>query len=122
MYIDLVNRIKNAQEAGKKIVRAPYSNMDKEIASLLLKRGFVSKVNIVGRGADKVIKIYLRPSAVSGFDFASKPSIQRYTGWKDIRPVKSGYGMLVLSTPKGIMSGEDARKEKVGGKVLFKIW
>lgn len=123
MYIDLLIRIKNAQAAGRDYLKIPYSKMDKEIANILEKQGFLKKVEMKGRLPKKILKIYLNPKRpIKGLKFLSRPSIGRYSGYRDLKPVKGGYGLLVLSTPKGIMSGSQARKEKVGGKLLFEIW
>ncbi len=119
----MVNRIKNAQAVGKRAVKLPYTKMDTSIASLLQSRGFVNKVTVLGRGPKKILKVSL-PShqRIFGFRMLSKPSVERYAGARDLKPVKSGMGLLVVSTPKGVLSGEQARKEGVGGKLLFKVW
>lgn len=123
MYVDLINRIRNAQMAGKRVVKAPYNKMDMSVAVVLMKRGFVSKMSVIGRGVKKVLKLTLPAhQAVSGFTAISKPSVARYAGARDIKPVKSGYGLLVISTPKGVLSGEEAKRAGVGGKLLFKVW
>ncbi len=123
MYIDLVNRIKNAQAAGRRTVRAPYTKIDAAVATLLQSRGFVSKIAVLGRSPKKLLKLALptRPHPY-GFQTLSKPSVARYAGARDLKPVKGGTGLLVVSTTKGVLSGEAARKEGVGGKLLFKIW
>ena len=59
---------------------------------------------------------------ITGVKFISKPSRRLYVGYKDIRRVKSGYGLSVISTPIGVVSGSEARKSKVGGEILFEIW
>ena len=123
MYIDLLTHIKNAQAVDKKLVLTPYSRMDSEVAKLLEHRGFLKKVEIKGRVPKKVLKLYFNPERpVRGVKFLSKPSCKQNRGYRSLRRVKSGYGMLVLSTPKGILSGERARKEKIGGQLLFEIW
>ena len=123
MYIDLINRIKNAQAARRRITRAPYTKMDAAIIMLLVKHGFVDKVSVVGRGAKKILKISLPAKrTVHEFQALSKPSIDRYAGVGDIRAVKGGRGLLVLSTPVGILEGQEARKQHVGGRLLFKVW
>ncbi len=59
---------------------------------------------------------------IRGLKFLSKPSRRLYVGYKEIKKVKSGHGLLVLSTSKGILSGEEAKKMKIGGQLLFEIW
>ena len=71
----------------------------------------------------RIIEIELDPTrSLGGLKFLSKPSRRLYSGYKKVKRVKSGYGMAVLSTPKGILSDKEARKEKVGGELLFEIW
>ncbi|MDE2001160.1 MAG: 30S ribosomal protein S8, partial [Patescibacteria group bacterium] len=57
-----------------------------------------------------------------GVRILSRPSRRLYAGYKDIRPIRQGYGMLVLSTPKGVMDGKSAKMQKLGGQLLFEIW
>ena len=59
---------------------------------------------------------------IEGTRILSKPSRRLYTGYKDIKPVRQGYGLLILSTPKGVMDGKSAKKQKLGGQLLFEIW
>ncbi|MDP3052876.1 MAG: 30S ribosomal protein S8 [bacterium] len=123
MYINLLINIKNNQEAGKNFFKIPFSKMDLAIAELLLKQGYLKSVEAEGKAVKKVIEITLKEGkAVKGIKFVSKPSRRMYAGYKEIRSVKSGYGMEVISTPKGIMSDKEARKQKLGGQLLFKIW
>ena len=123
MYINLLINIKNNQKAGKNFFKIPFSKMDLAIAELLLKQGYLESVAAEGKAVKKVIEITLKEGkAVKGIKFVSKPSRRMYAGYKEIRSVKSGYGMEVISTPKGIMSDKEARKQKLGGQLLFKIW
>ncbi len=123
MYINLLVNIKNNQEAGKNFFKIPFSKMDLAIAELLLKQGYLKSVVAEGKAVKKVIEINLKEGkAVKGIKFVSRPSRTMYAGYKEIRSVKSGYGMEVISTPKGIMSDKEARKQKLGGQLLFKIW
>lgn len=123
---DVLIRIKNAGRVGKKSIVVPHSKMVLSIAEALLKSGFVSSVTKKGKKIKKTIEIELvyekgKPK-VTYTQRLSKLSQRVYFGYRDIKPVRNGYGLLVLSTPKGIMSGSEARKENVGGEVLFKIW
>jgi small subunit ribosomal protein S8 len=122
-YINLMIQIKNAQAVGKGFLKVPYSKMDKAVADILLKKGLLKKVEVKGRQPKKVMKIYVKPSRpIKGVEFVSKPSRRIYKTCKELRPVKSGHGVLIVSTSKGILSGDEAKKEKVGGQVLFKVW
>lgn len=126
MYIDLLIKIKNAQAAKKESVKVPYTNMDNAVAELLLAHKYIEAVSKKGRMPKRGLEITLKYNngigAIEDLKILSRPSRKLYAGYKDIRPVRQGYGLLVLSTPKGIMDGKAARKEKVGGQLLFEIW
>lgn len=126
MYTDLLTRIKNAQQAKKEKLKAPYSMMDSAILESLLKHGYVAEVVKKGRLPKRIIEIKLKyengRGVINGIKFLSVPSRHLYGGYKEFRPVKQGCGIAVVSTPKGIMTAKEARKEKVGGELLFEIW
>jgi len=118
--------IKNAGNASRDVVVSPYSKFTHAIASCLLKEGYIKTVSKKTKKGFPVLEIGIqkvdkRPR-ITDLKRISKPSRRIYVGVKDIKPVKNGYGRLVLSTPKGIMTGEQARKELVGGEALFNIW
>lgn len=123
---DMIVRIKNAADAGKSGVSVPYSKMKMAIAELLEKEGFVKSVAKKGRKVGKSIEMGLvyedGSSKVRGVERVSKFSRRVYRKAKELRPVKSGHGLLVMTTPKGILSDKDAREQHVGGEALFKIW
>ena len=126
MYTKVLNQIKNAQAVKKENVKVPYSKMDMEILDILSKKGFVDSVSKKGRLPQRVIDIKLkyendRPG-MTDYRLISKPSRALYMCYQDIKPVKNGFGIGVITTPKGIMTTGNAKKEKVGGKVLFEIW
>lgn len=126
MYTDLLVRIKNAQAIKKENIRTPYSKMDEVIISILQKNGYIESYERKGRGPKKVLDVKLKyqddKGSISGVKFLSRPSRKIYLGYKEIRPVRHGFGLMVISTPKGVMTGRDARKIKVGGEALFEIW
>lgn len=123
MYYDLLIRLKNAQAAKKKSLKMPYSKTDMAIAELLAARNYLKSVSRKGRGVKRVIELTLTDTpAIHGLRLVSTPSRAIYAGYKDLRSVKSGYGTLVLTTPQGILAGDQARKRNVGGKILFEIW
>ena len=126
MYTDLLIRIKNAEQAKKDSVKAPFSNMDMAIAELLATHKYVESAAKKGRLPKRVIEIKLKYTdgrgAVSGVKFLSTPGRRLYAGFKDLKSVKQGYGMAVISTPQGIMTAKEARKMKLGGELLFEIW
>ncbi len=123
MYTDLLIRLKNAQTAGRPVVKAPYSKFDKAVTDLLVKYNFVKKAEVKGRGIKKIIKITLNPARpIREVKLLSKPSIKKYAGYKEIRLPKNGRGLVALSTPQGILDGQAAKQNKVGGLLLFEVW
>lgn len=126
MYTDLLTKIKNAQAVKMESIKVPYTNMDFVISELLAKYKFIDEVFKKGRMPKRILDIKLRyqngKGAIQGVKFLSIPSRKLYVGYKDVKPVRQGYGLLVLSTPKGILDGKTAKKQKVGGQLLFEIW
>lgn len=123
---DFITRIKNASDAGKATVSIPYSAMKENIAHVLLKGGYISNIAVNGKKIDKILELTLvymgHEPRVHGLDRISKSSRRIYQKSKDIRMFKSGFGNVILSTPMGVLLDVDAKKAKVGGEVLFKIW
>src|SRR3989338_8341307 len=116
MYYDLLTKIKNAQAVKKENIKVPYTNMDFAVAEILAKHKFVEEVFKKGRMPKRILDIKLRyqngEGKILGIKLLSKPSRKLFTGYKDIRPVRQGYGLLGLFTPQGIMDGKKARKKK----------
>lgn len=123
---DMLNRIKNAQAAAKDSLTVPYSEFKYEIAKILEKENFISSIEKKGKKANKFFEIVLKYEnkipVISGMKRVSKPGQRIYLPVKDLKKVKGGYGMAIISTPKGLMTNVKARKDKVGGEVLFEIW
>ena len=119
-------KIKNGNFANHEMVSLPYSNIKHRIANCLLKEGFVKSVVKKTKGGGFTLEIGLiyndKKPKISGVKRISKPSQRLYFGTKDIKLVKNGKGIMVLSTPKGVLSGREARKEMVGGEVICQIW
>ena len=118
--------MKNGSLAGKESVTFPYSKMKNAIAECLKKAGYVSEVSKKVKKGQPILEVGLvyvdkKPKIVE-VERISKQSRRVYFGMKDIHSVRNGSGLLVLSTPKGILSGKEARKEQVGGEALFRIW
>lgn len=126
MYIDLLTQIKNAQLVKKGNIKVCYSKMDEAVLKVLTENNYIEKFEKKGRGNLRVLDIKLKyadsKGAIRGIKLLSKPSRRLYLGYSDIRPVKSGYGLIIISTPKGVMTGLQAKKNKVGGEALFEIW
>lgn len=126
MYTDLLTKIKNAQAVKKENIKVFHSKIDEKIVEVLTANNYLEKFEKKGRGAKKILDIKLKYNdgngVIDGFKFISKPSRRIYIGYNEIRPVRQGYGLMIISTPKGIMTGKEAKKLKVGGEALFQIW
>ena len=123
---DLLTQIRNAQILSYPEVRVPFSNLKYEIVKILEREKFVGKVDKVGKQTRKVIKINLKyekgKPAILSLKRISKPGRRVYLPVKEIRQIRGGYGITIISTPKGLMTGKEARKQKVGGEILCEIW
>ncbi len=123
---NMIIMLKNAGLAGKESVVLPYSKMKNAVAECLKKEGYVGKISKKVRLNHPVLEIELsyvdKKPRISDVQRISKQSRRVYFGIKEIHPVRNGGGLLVLSTPKGILSGKEARKENVGGEALFQIF
>jgi len=112
--------------ARKSVVEVPFSKMALAIFDILSKEGYVSKVETVGELPKKSIKIELRyvssVPAVSGFKRLSKPGRRLYSVAKNIPKTLGGYGITILSTNKGIMTGQQAKKSNFGGELICQVW
>jgi len=123
---NMMNMIKNSGRANHESVVVPYSKVKHAIADCLVKEGFlksVSKKTKKGFPTLELTLVYVdgQPK-ITGTERVSKSSCRVYKGVKEIRPTRNGYGLTVLTTPKGILTDKQARKEMVGGEVLFKLW
>ena len=133
---DFITQIKNGSKARKAVLSIPYSALKESIAHALMKAGYLVSVEQKGKKVSKTLEIglaYIGAVAgeahtvnseprVQGVDRISKSSRRIYQKARDIRVYKSGFGNTVYSTPLGILLDVDAKKMKVGGEVLFKIW
>jgi len=123
---DMLNRIKNAQAVSHPMVEVPFSNFKYEIAKILEKHGFIEKVEKKGRKVKRVIVITLKyrdkTPAILGLKRVSKPGQRIYLDSTQIKRVKGGYGMAIISTSKGLMIDKEARKQRLGGEILCEMW
>ena len=123
---NLLISLKNGGNAGKETVMVPFSNLSGEIAKTLFNAGYIASYAKKSRAKGDVLELGVsyvdtKPK-IHDVKRVSKSSRRIYCGVHDVKPVKHGRGLLVLSTPKGILTGEQARKEHVGGEALFEIW
>lgn len=123
---DLIIKIKNGNNAGLDTIIIPHSNLKEAVANLLAKEGFVGAVTKRKRKEHKFMEIGLvyegKSPKINGVQRISKPSRRLYWNVREIKPFKNGYGVYVFSTPKGILTDKEAKKQNVGGEILFKIW
>lgn len=122
----MLNRIKNGQAAGKSTVDISFSNLKYEISQILLKNSFLEKIEKKGKKNKRTFEVTLKYNdktpVIAGAKRISKPGQRIYFDYRKIRKVKGGYGMTVISTSKGLLTGKQAKKEKIGGEILFEIW
>jgi small subunit ribosomal protein S8 len=123
---DFLTRLRNAGMAKKEELVAPYSKIKAEIARILKQEGYIQNYEIDTTGKFPEIKvtnkINNRTSAITGLKRVSRPGLRRYVGSEDIPRVLGGMGISILSTPRGLMSGRQAKRENVGGELLAFVW
>ena len=129
---DMLTRIRNGVMAGHSQVAMPSSKIKAEIARILKDEGFIENFEVVDgeKVGQKVLRVKIkyvgerreRRPVISGLERVSKPGRRIYTKKQDIPWVLSGIGVAILSTPKGVMTGQRARQLGVGGEILCKVW
>jgi small subunit ribosomal protein S8 len=129
---DMLTRIRNGVMAGHSQVAMPSSKIKAEIAKILKEEGFIENFEVADgeQPGFKVLRIKIkyvgerreRRPVISGLERVSKPGRRIYTKRQDIPWVLSGIGVAILSTPKGVMTGQRARQLGVGGEILCKVW
>lgn len=123
---DLLTRIRNAKMVGKTEVRVPSSKMKKVVAEQLVKNGYLADVTVeAAKPRDVLVVTINRPgenSTINEITRVSKPGRRVYVGSAEIPKVKSGRGLVLVSTSKGVMTGAEAVKAKLGGELLLKVY
>jgi len=124
---DLLTRIRNGSRARHPRVDLPSSKLKVEIARILKDEGYIANFKVADEKGKRTLRIFLRytpdrRSVITDLRRVSRPGSRRYTGKAGIRPVVGGMGIVILSTPRGIMTGQSARKEGVGGELLCEVW
>lgn len=123
---DLITRIRNAIMVGKTEIRVPTSKLKVAVAEGLKKANFIEAVNVeAGKPRGTLHVVINQPADIARINEItkiSKPGRRVYVNADKIPKVKSGRGIVLISTSKGIMSGEEARKNRLGGEVLVKVW
>ncbi len=123
---DLLTRVRNAAAVQKHEMFVPYSKIKAEIIRILKEEGYITDYVLDNEAAHPRIKITNkianRTSAITGLKRVSRPGLRRYVGAQEIPRVLGGMGISILSTPRGILSGREAKKQNVGGELLAYIW
>jgi len=124
---DMLTRIRNAVMARHDSVPVPSSRMKLAIAKILKEEGFINDYEVVKGKTHKVIKIHLKyddknQAVLSGLDRVSKPGLRVYAGRGEIPRVYGGLGIAIVSTSKGVMTGQQAWRQGIGGEVLCHVW
>ena len=123
---DFLARVRNGARARRPEVLIPYSRIKAELARILKDEGYISDYSIDTTGERPRIKVVNklvdRSSAIAGLRRVSRPGLRRYVGADEIPRVLGGMGLAILSTSRGILSGRQARKQKIGGELLAYVW
>lgn len=124
---DFLTRIRNGQRARHRFVDVPWAKMKENLADILKKEGFIENYIIKKEGTRGTMRVFLkydkeRKPIIQGIRRQSKPGLRRYSGYQNIKPIFGGMGIAIFSTSQGLMSGQDARKQKVGGELLCTVW
>jgi len=124
---DLLARIRNSLSARHQKLDVPASKLKLEIARILKEEGYIANFKPTEEEGRKVLRIYLKygndnAAAISNLQRISRPGCRVYVGRNDIPRVLGGLGINILTTPRGVMTGRQARKEGVGGEILCEVW
>lgn len=122
---NFITALYNAARAGKESVLVHRSSLKEAVAHTLKGAGYLTDVSVKGKNDNKieaVLAYHEGAPKIHGIKRISRPAKRVYYGVSDIRPVRNGYGHLILSTPAGVLTGTDARKRKIGGEAMFEIW
>lgn len=122
---DMLTRLRNANSALLTDVEVNHSKLKESIAGLLKREGYLADYSVEGKTAKKLkmkLKFNGRKGVIAGLKRVSKPGLRRYVGATEIPRVLNGMGISIVSTPRGVMTGTDARKQNVGGELVAFVW
>ena len=123
---DFLTRLRNASRAKKSELTCPHSKLKEELARVLRTEGFIADFSVQSDGPKLTLKVSTRfvgsIPALTGLDRVSRPGLRRYVGADEVPRVRGGNGIAILSTPRGVLSGREARRENVGGELLAFIY
>jgi small subunit ribosomal protein S8 len=129
-FADMLTRIRNATQAGHRRVEIPASNVKKAVAELLVKQGYVEKFEELSDNSQGTLRLFLkyytrdgqRVGVIEGIRRVSRPGRRVFAGKENIPKVCGGYGISILSTNQGILTGHQCRMRGIGGEVLCEVW
>ncbi len=123
---DMLTRIRNAILVNKREVVLPHSSIKQSVAELLQSNGFITEVSVVDATIGKSLKLVINSensnAAITEIKRISKPGRRSYVAAKDIPNVKGGRGIVIVSTSKGLLTGTDAKAQKIGGELLLQVY
>ena len=123
---DMIDRVKNAQARNHKKVELPSSNFKSKIADILKNEGFIKDFKVSTEEKKNILSLELKYHSgnpvISNFERVSKPGRRIFSSADSLPKINNGLGIAILSTPKGVMTDIDARKQKVGGEIVCKVF
>ena len=123
---DMIARVKNAQDRNHKKVELPSSNFKSKIADILKNEGFIKDCKVLDNGKKPILTLELKYHSgnpvISNFERISKPGRRIFSSADSLPKINNGLGIAIVSTPKGVMTDIDARKQKVGGEIICKVF
>ena len=123
---DLITRIRNAVSAGKNEILVPTSRLKVGVVEVLKKNGYIADYKVEDGKPRGILKVTINNpgenAKISEISKVSKPGRRVYSGVDELPTVKSGRGMVIVSTSKGLMTGREAKKNRLGGEILVKVW
>jgi len=123
---DMLIRIKNAQAVSRQTVNIPFSKIKFSLAKVLEKEGLIEAITTRGRKIKKIIEIKLKyekdQPVIEEIKRVSKPGQRIYLKKSQVKPIRQGYGLSIISTSQGLMTNKEAKKKGLGGEVLCEIW
>ena len=124
---DMLTRIRNANQAQRESVDVPLSKKHIALARIMKEEGFIKYYKLIRSNKQGILRIFLKfgpngERVISGLSRTSKPGLRKYVGKDDIPRVKGGLGITILTTSRGFMSGKEARRKKIGGELICRVW
>ena len=122
---DMLTRIRNGAKALRPVVEVPHSRIKERIAGILRKEGYLADCSVEGQRI-KTLKLKLKyegkKNVIAGLRRVSRPGLRSYVGADEIPRIRGGLGVMIISTPEGVMTGRQARKKNLGGELLCAVW